>query len=63
MANATSWQEMYKITLGHLIMLESMNMIQDHCGYVRRTQDTTLKGLLQAKDGYLCIKRIMTPMD
>lgn len=63
MANVTYWQETYRITLGHLIMLESMNVIQDGCGCVRRSQYTTLKGLLQAKDGYLCIKRIMTPMD
>lgn len=58
MTDATSWQEMFMITLGH--MLESMKIDQRPLWLC--TEDTILKGLLQPKDGHLCIKRIMTPM-
>lgn len=63
MTDGTFRQEMYKMNMEHLTMIELREVIKDHCGCVRRTQETTFKGLLQAKDGHLCLKRIMTPMD
>ena len=59
MTDAASWQEMFMITLGH-VMLESMKIDQRPLWLC--PEDTILKGLLQPKDGHLCIKIIMIPM-